>query len=168
LYFNPAIGIPHIETTNLIKASTTSSVYQIKDSPNRVLKFVRDPHVAADEIGIYRLIRSLPALANHDHILQLVDDLHGVHTLVLAPRCVSSLADWNGTIDGPRFAALMPVFQLLHSQHIFHRDARSANIMVHESGRLVLGDFGFAVHLEPSQTAPFSVTNNRTNNVTCC
>lgn len=45
----------------------------------------------------------------------------------------------------------------MHERHVYHRDLKPENIFMGNNGRLMLGDFGSAVHSPPPNLIRFTI-----------
>ncbi len=45
----------------------------------------------------------------------------------------------------------------MHVRHVYHRDVKPENIFMGSNGRLLLGDFGSAVHAPPPSSMRYTI-----------
>lgn len=99
----------------------------------------------------------LLSLANHQHVVQLLDVFQSPKTLFILQEVartdlmshVSSRP--AGVLDEPEtrghLASLLSAVQHLHGLQIVHRDIKATNVLLTELGEVRLADFGLAVRL---------------------
>ncbi|MDP8937134.1 MAG: serine/threonine protein kinase, partial [Actinomycetota bacterium] len=137
-----------------------------------------------------RVLREARAAARLNHpgavtVYDVVEDngqTYIVMELVEAPN-LSELVERHGPLSPARMAAvaleLLDTLSAAHALRIVHRDVKPANVMVSESGRVRLADFGIAAILDdpkvttsgditgsPSYMAPEQVNNQPTGPAT--
>ncbi len=112
---------------------------------------------AADTVARTRLgyeARSVASL-RHPHILEIfdageVDDLpYLVTELVTGGTLADQLREHRGPVERLRLAlttvrAMGSALDYAHRQGVLHRDVKPSNILLTETGRLILADFGLA------------------------
>ncbi len=120
-----------------------------------------------DETFLVRFIREAKALAHlsHPNIVKVLDfgDEDGVPYLVMEYINGGTLKDHMGVPAPWREACRMiiPITHALyyaHSQNIIHRDVKPANILVADSGHLMLSDFGIAKTIGQQATSELTGT----------
>ena len=113
------------------------------------------PHLAQDEAYVARFVREARAVAQLDHpnivTVHSVGEQDGLYYIAMQYVKGRSLAqlirekgplDWRRALDITRQAA--EALAEAHKQGIIHRDIKPDNIMVDETGRVRVMDFGLA------------------------
>jgi serine/threonine protein kinase len=124
------------------------------DESSVALKVLRD-ELAEDELYRTRFQREarIAREVAHEHVVPVVDFGEASGRLYVATRLVRgvSLAQRiasEGTLSLPETMRLANdlagALEALHSRGLIHRDVKPANVMLDESGRAALTDFGLA------------------------
>ena len=113
--------------------------------------------VAADTVARTRLRQEAWSVASlrHPHVLEIfdageVDDLpYLVTELVTGGTLADQLRGHRGPVERLRLAlttarAMGSALDYAHRQGVLHRDVKPSNILLTETGRLILADFGLA------------------------
>ena len=112
--------------------------------------------------------KRLATLGRHPQIPQLIAILESSRDLCLvqsyiAGRNLEQVLQADGVFDEPQvrslLMALLPVLQFIHQQGIIHRDIKPENILLTETQRPMLVDFGAA------RTAPTATELKRTGTI---
>ena len=143
----PAIQIQGVtvDSNRRLGHSHSSQVFVVREDETRVVKVCSSPDLVANEVTI------LTAIQQAQPPVPRVIQLYGSSDCALVlTRCVASVDRYeNAAILGGHFADLVPTFQRLHYLDIFHRDARSPNLLVQETAgggvSLLLADFGLSI-----------------------
>ena len=100
---------------------------------------------------IHREVEVLRALDRHPGLVQLVDvrDRRGILDMVMEYASGGDVEEWmkkGNRVPAPEFLQfathLLEALAHLHEQRIIHRDIKPANILLGDSGRPMLADFG--------------------------
>jgi serine/threonine protein kinase/thioredoxin-like negative regulator of GroEL len=148
--------LAHYRITGAIGVGGMGAVYRAIDTKlgREVALKVLPPAMAADPDRLQRFRREARAVAalNHPHIVTLysVEEVDGTHFLTMelveGQTLDSLLAGGRLSIDRVLeiAAALAGALEAAHERGIVHRDLKPANVIVGESGRVKVLDFGLA------------------------
>lgn len=155
----PNIGRYAIEGT--LGSGGMGTVYlahhEILDRP--VALKVPKPELASNEVFVQRFLREARALGtlNHANIVAVYDagierDIPYIAMEYIAGDTLNDRILELGQIDVAHVAhwgdQMARALAYLHDQQIFHRDLKSANVIINERGDAIIADFGIA-QIEP-------------------
>ena len=146
--------------------ATVYRAYDARLERDVAIKFIR-ADVLSDELFLKRFEREAKALArlSHPNIVKVLDygDHNGIPYLVMEFIRGDTLKSRLGSPIPWRQAARMlaPIAEALsytHQQNIIHRDVKPSNLLVSDSGHLMLSDFGIAKILDTPDAAQLTGT----------
>lgn len=155
----PNIGRYAIEGT--LGSGGMGTVYlahhEILDRP--VALKVPNPELASNEVFVQRFLREARALGtlNHPNIVAVYDagieqDIPYIAMEYIAGDTLNETILLTGQIEIAHVAhwggQMARALAYLHDQQIFHRDLKSANVIINERGNAIIADFGIA-QIEP-------------------
>lgn len=155
----PNIGRYAIEGT--LGSGGMGTVYlahhEILDRP--VALKVPNPELASNEVFVQRFLREARALGtlNHPNIVAVYDagieqDIPYIAMEYIAGDTLNETILRTGQIEIAHIAhwggQMARALAYLHDQQIFHRDLKSANVIINERGDAIIADFGIA-QIEP-------------------
>ena len=134
LCFEPIRGIEVREVT-VLASTTFSSVVTVANFSNAVLK------ISARRDLVTREVLALTRLHDKAGIIRL--ECNSANAMLLTPRAAHT-AEQNFSRELPRaaMAQIVTALRECHNAGVVHRDCRSSNILVIDSDRLILADFG--------------------------
>ena len=130
------------------------AVWLVKEIATGRLAVSKIPHSTQMNIRVLRSAAILKRLIHHPNIAQLIEVLKKDGKFILIQEYVdgSTLQELLKTGIAPQdkekyFLQLLSAVAYSHSHRILHRDIKPENIMITETGRLKLLDFGIAKDL---------------------
>lgn len=156
--------MPKYQTLSLLGQGAMGVVYRALDPTlNRevALKVLRKRGDTKNAEVIARFKREMTALTalQHPNIVKIydVDEIDGQLCYameLLSAHSLASLLKDNGAFPSelvvPILDQLLDALDHIHEQGLLHRDVKPANIMLEDSGRSVLMDFGLVRHTRRS------------------
>ncbi len=127
------------------------TVWLVQEIGGSRLAVAKTPHSPAMNIGVLRSAAILKRLVHHPNVVQLIEVVKDSGCFVLiqeyvqGPTLQELLKERMAGLDKENiFLQLLSVVAYAHTHKILHRDIKPENIMVTETGRIKLLDFGIA------------------------